>query len=317
LPFYEKTDRTKPTLIRLLQDHYYKQVHFLIPVPNRPFAVNKELFIDAIKQYHTLAEEIKKGADWHEIIKEHWEAELSKEGEAEANEDSEEETLVGLREEIDDLLDRITHDISIEVPGLAGIHGVTPDVVEAEIEKAKASRGIEEPTPAEEADDKSRRGWTMEEAEFLYSLIEEDIEDLPEEDQVKVRQFLKLNYSAYPTYGWRDKLKLEALETLAETLDQIQRGIKEKGLEAFGLSQPEQPTQPLIESLGTSDAEAKAQADASGATDQMLSGYIADVKHALNDLFGTEQVPLVIKYPAEELLEAIEKYLLSIGMEVQ
>lgn len=47
--------------------------------------------------------------------------------------------LVGLREEIDDLLD---DDIDIQAPGLAKVHELPLDVVKAEIAQAKASRGI-------------------------------------------------------------------------------------------------------------------------------------------------------------------------------
>lgn len=138
--------------------------------------------------------------------------------------------LQGLREEIDDLLDSITHDIAIEVPGLAGIYGVSREVVEEEIVQAKANRGIEaetesDPDSAENSDDDQKRAWTMEEAEDLYDSIEGEIGDLGEEEQVAARQFLKQNYDAYATYEWREKLTIEALETLAETLDQIYRGI--------------------------------------------------------------------------------------------
>ena len=221
--------------------------------------------------------------------------------------------LVGLREDIDDLLATITHDIAIEVPGLAGIYSVTEDVVKEEIAKAKVSRGIEESEPAlEKTDDKSPRSLVMEEVEDLYASIEENIGDLPEPEQVEFRQFLKVNYDAYVTYGWRDRLKKEALETLAETLDQIQRGIEEKGLEAFKRSDPaesEQSTPLQIEPLGPSDAEAKAQADASGATNMMLASYIDDCKTAIENLLATEQVPLVLKYPAEGFLTALKKYI--------
>ena len=270
---------------------------------------------------------------------------LAKEAAAEDGPD-----LQGLREAIDDLLDHITHDIAIEVPGLAGIYGVAPDAVEEEIARAKANRGIapdDGPIQAdklednrswlgpedestlnklyksltsndllqryrdfcsrntgdihrlagyrllrgsaygrklfdeidkidastghsdeEKANDEQKRAWTMEEVEELYDSIEGEIGDLSEEEQIQVRQFLKVNYDAYPTYQWRDKLKAEALETLAETLDQICRGIGEKGLEAFKLSprnpdvsgpsdssEPPPPTEPLqVQPLGTADS---------------------------------------------------------------
>jgi len=172
-----------------------------------------------------------------------------------------------------------------------------------------------EPTTTEgtKVDDKSPRTLSMEEVESSYADIESELTDLPEDAQVQVRQFLKVHYNAYPTYSWRDKLKLDALETLAETLDHICRGIKEKGLEAFGLSAPpKEPTLLQIEPVAISDAEAKTAANQSGATDQMLSGYIDDVKDSIDHLLATEQVPLVIKYPAEELLQAIDKWFLTL-----
>ena len=64
---------------------------------------------------------------------------------------------------------------------------------------------------------------------------------------------------------------------------------------------------PLVEVL--SDEEAKAAADASGATDMMLSGYIDDCKTSIEDLLATDQVPLILKYPAEEFLATLEKWI--------
>ena len=58
------------------------------------------------------------------------------------------------------------------------------------------------------------------------------------------------------------------------------------------------------------DEEAKAQADASGATDMMLAGYIDDCKTSVENLLATEQVPLVLKYAAEAFSKTIGKYLL-------
>ena len=69
--------------------------------------------------------------------------------------------------------------------------------------------------PAEFSDEQTR-GWAMEEAEFSYAEIEDEIAHLNEEEQIEFRQFLKVNYDAYGTYGWRDKLKTDALERLAE-----------------------------------------------------------------------------------------------------
>ena len=84
--------------------------------------------------------------------------------------------------------------------------------------------------------------------------------------------------------------------------------------------QEEQPTELQIQPLSDpeptplaavlTDEEAKAQADASGATDMMLAGYIDDCKTSVENLLATEQVPLVLKYAAEAFLKTIGKYLL-------
>ena len=73
----------------------------------------------------------------------------------------------------------------------------------------------------------------MEEIGALHDGLEALIGVLSEEAQAEIKQFLKVNYDAYPTYSWRDRLKSEALETLRDTLNQIGHDITEKGLDWF------------------------------------------------------------------------------------
>ena len=165
------------------------------------------------------------------------------------------------------------------------------------------------PDPDQTEDsDEQKRAWTMEEAEFSYESIEEDIGDLSEEEQVAVRQFIKMNYHAYPTYGWRDKLKIEALEALAETLDQIHRGIKEKGLDAFKLSAPSEPSPPTelqIKPVSTPEAETILLED-----DTYTKEHLLNCKRSITELTELQGIPLIIKFAAEEFLETIGKALL-------
>ena len=212
---------------------------------------------------------------------------------------AEEGDLEGLRKNLARVFDiGVTPNAEVQ----SKMHHVPLDVVEAEIEKAKASRGMESSEPAAETDDADqKRSWAMEEAEFSYASIEEQIADLTEPEQVEVRQFLKVNYDAYPTYQWRDMLKIDALETLAEALDQIQRGIKEKGVEAFKLSDP-----PLVSERTEPEQPAPLLSYPEATGQQILN-----CKGGLSELIEAEGIPLVIKFAAEDFLETIEKHLLT------
>ena len=212
---------------------------------------------------------------------------------------AEEGDLEGLRKNLARVFDiGVTPNAEVQ----SNMHHVPLDVVEAEIEKAKASRGMESSEPAAETDDADqKRSLTMEEVEFLYAEIEGEIGDLSEPEQVEVRQFLKVNYDAYPTYQWRDMLKIDALETLAETLDQIDRGIKEKGVEAFKLSDP-----PLVSERTEPEQPAPLLSYPEATGQQILN-----CKGGLSELIEAEGIPLVIKFAAEDFLETIEKHLLT------
>ena len=212
---------------------------------------------------------------------------------------AEEGDLEGLRKNLARVFDiGVTPNAEVQ----SNMHHVPLDVVEAEIEKAKASRGMESSEPAAETDDADqKRSLTMEEVEFLYAEIEGEIGDLTEPEQVEVRQFLKVNYDAYPTYQWRDMLKIDALETLAETLDQIDRGIKEKGVEAFKLSDP-----PLVSERTEPEQPAPLLSYPEATGQQILN-----CKGGLSELIEAEGIPLVIKFAAEDFLETIEKHLLT------
>ena len=54
----------------------------------------------------------------------------------------------------------------------------------------------------------------MEEIGALHDGLEVLIGVLSEEAQVEIKQFLKVNYDAYSSYSWRDRLKIEALENI-------------------------------------------------------------------------------------------------------
>ena len=184
---------------------------------------------------------------------------------------------------------------------LTKLYHVPEDVVRSEIKNYDFTEA--EPIPAEEADTStdSKHSMTMEEVESLYADIEEEIGDLTEPEQVEVRQFLKVNYNAYPTYQWRDMLKIDALETLGEALDQIQRGIKEKGVEAFKLSDP-----PLVSERTEPEQPAPLLSYPEDTDQQILN-----CKGVLSELIEAEGLPLIIKFAAEGFLETIEKHLLT------
>ena len=64
---------------------------------------------------------------------------------------------------------------------------------------------------------------------------------------------MKVNYPCYQTYYWRDRLKMDALEVLRDTLLKIKQDIAEKGADWFMPADPPEPEQPTalqIEPLG-------------------------------------------------------------------
>ena len=83
-------------------------------------------------------------------------------------------------------------------------------------------------------------------------------------------QFLKVTYPCYQTYYWRDRLKMDALEVLRDTLLRIKQDIAEKGADWFmpaDLPELEQPTaNSKLSRLVQSDALPKAEIDASDET---------------------------------------------------
>ena len=97
-------------------------------------------------------------------------------------------------------------------------------------------------------------------------------------------------------------------------VDRYERSKAEHIVEAWGwiAQQCEEPPQWVCDWLkGVVETEqAKAASDASGATDMMLSGYIDDCQTSIENLLATDGIPLILKYPAEALLEAIKKHLL-------
>ena len=98
-----------------------------------------------------------------------------------------------------------------------------------------------------EENEEAKRTTLMEEIGALHDGLEALIGVLSEEAQVEIKQFLKVNYDAYPTYSWRDRLKIEALETLRDTLNQIGHDITEKGLDWFrpaDTPEPEKDAEP-------------------------------------------------------------------------
>ena len=56
---------------------------------------------------------------------------------------------------------------------------------------------------------------------------------------------MKVNYPCYQTSYWRDRLKMEALEALRDTLLRIKQDIAEKGADWFLPADPPEPEQPF------------------------------------------------------------------------
>ncbi len=97
-------------------------------------------------------------------------------------------------------------------------------------------------------------------------------------------------------------------------VDRYEKSKSEHIVEAWEwiAQQCEEPPQWVCDWLkGVVETEqAKAASDTSGATDMMLSGYIDDCQTSIENLLATDGIPLILKYPAEALLEAIKKHLL-------
>ena len=101
-----------------------------------------------------------------------------------------------------------------------------------------------------------KRGALMKEIDELHDAPNGIYGLLPSVDpdtHIAREQFVKVNYPCYQTYYWRDRLKMDALEVLRDTLLKIKQDIAEKGADWFMPADPPEPEQPTalqIEPLG-------------------------------------------------------------------
>ena len=129
-------------------------------------------------------------------------------------------------------------------------------------------------------------------------------------------QFLKTNYDAYSTYCWRDRLKIEALEKLRDTLMQIKQDITEKGVDWFMTADPPEPEQPTalqIEPLGPSDSTHEAESEPINAKsfEELGSPTKADIRliaSCSNTLLLRDDAPETLKIAASDMLNAVKAF---------
>ena len=132
-------------------------------------------------------------------------------------------------------------------------------------------------------------------------------------------QFMKVNYPCYQTYYWRDRLKMDALEALRDTLLRIKQDIAEKGADWFlpaDTPEPEQPTALQIEPLGPSDAEPKTEVNTTSATsskpftelDPNGKVYVRLAMDKVRVLTEIEDLPDTIIALSNELYQALRDY---------
>ena len=132
-------------------------------------------------------------------------------------------------------------------------------------------------------------------------------------------QFLKVTYPCYQTYYWRDRLKMDALEVLRDTLLKIKQDIAEKGADWFMPADPPEPEQPTalqIEPLGPVDAKPKTEVNATSATsskpfteldpnDKVYVRFAMDKVRVLTEI---EDLPDTIIALSKELYQALRDY---------
>ena len=173
-----------------------------------------------------------------------------------------------------------------------------------------------------EENEETKRAALMKEVEGLYYAPNGICGLLPSvnaEKHQKREQFLKVNYPAYQTYYWRDRLKIEALEKLRDTLIQIKQDIAEKGADWFMPADPPEPEQPAelqIQPLESSDATPQAEDGASDATiskpftelDQDYKLYVRLAMDKVRVLTEIEDLPDTIIALSKELYQALIDY---------
>ena len=129
-------------------------------------------------------------------------------------------------------------------------------------------------------------------------------------------QFMKVNYPCYQTYYWRDRLKMDALDVLRDTLLRIKQDIAEKGVDWFlpaDPPEPEQPTELYIEPLGPSDSthEAESEPICAKSFEELGSPTKADIRlitSSSNTLLLRDDAPETLKIAASDMLNAIKAF---------
>ena len=129
-------------------------------------------------------------------------------------------------------------------------------------------------------------------------------------------QFLKVTYPCYQTYYWRDRLKMDALEVLRDTLLRIKQDIAEKGADWFMPADPPEPEQPTalqIEPLGPSDSTHEAESEPINAKsfEELGSPTKADIRliaSCSNTLLLRDDAPETLKIAASDMLNAVKAF---------
>lgn len=181
-----------------------------------------------------------------------------------------------------------------------------------------------------ERNDDAKRTALMEEIDSLFESPDGIWGLIPitrEEKKVEIEQFFKVNYDAYQTYYWRDRLKIEALEKLRNTLEQIRQTIKKKGVywlvaangEGADMPEPKQSSALQIEPLGPSDSTPEAEGGPSDKTtstpfDELDPNCKLDIRFAMDKvrvLSKLEGLPDTIITLSEQLYKALDDYALD------
>ena len=199
------------------------------------------------------------------------------------------------------------------------LYGRVLEAITADAEWVQALKAA-----AEEAKDiqQEKREASMKEVEGLYYAPNGICGLLPSVDAEKHQkreQLLKVNYPAYQTYYWRDRLNFESLEKLRDTLLQIKQDIVEKGADWFipaDPPEPEQPTALQIKPLGPSDAEPKTEVNTTSVTiskpftelDQDCKLYVRFAIDKVRVLTEIEDLPDSIIALSKELYKELIDY---------
>ena len=192
-------------------------------------------------------------------------------------------------------------------------------VLEAITEDADWVQALKASSLAKKNIQQETRGALMKEIDELHDAPNGIYGLLPSVDpdtHIAREQFMKVNYPCYQTYYWRDRLKMDALEVLRDTLLRIKQDIAEKGVDWFlpaDHAEPEQPTELYIEPLGPSDSthEAESEPICAKSFEELGSPTKADIRlitSSSNTLLLRDDAPETLKIAASDMLNAIKAF---------